>query len=358
MDLKLAENIRAFRKARSLTQEQLAEALGVTVGAVYKWEAKLSQPELSLIVEMADFFDTSVDVLLGYEMRDNHMGAAVRRLKECRARRDRTGLAEAEKALKKYPNSFDIVYAGAHLYLVFGVEEKERALLRRAMELLEQARLLLPQNTDPKISESTLCGEMAEILIALDSPEQAAALLKRHNAGGMYDDLIGLTLAGDLKSPEEALPYLDEALLKCIAGLIRIVTGYLNVFFERRDYASAQAILQWGLAVFSGLTDGGQPNFLWKVGSVWNVLLADAQLQSGDGASARRSLCRAKEQAALFDASPDYRANALRFVTRAEQAGIYDDLGATAMESAGRAAAQTENAALCKLWKEVREDAE
>ena len=67
---------------------------------------------------------------------------------------------------------------------------------------------------------------------------------------------------------------------------------------------------------------------------------------------------RAKEQAALFDASPDYRANALRFVTRAEQAGIYDDLGATAMESAGRAAAQTENAALCKLWKEVREDAE
>ena len=128
MDLKLAENIRAFRKARSLTQEQLAEALGVTVGAVYKWEAKLSQPELALIVEMADFSDTSLDVLLGYEMRDNHMGAAVRRLKECRARRDRTGLAEAEKALKKYPNSFDIVYVGAHLYLVFGVEEKEPAL--------------------------------------------------------------------------------------------------------------------------------------------------------------------------------------------------------------------------------------
>ncbi|MDE5746393.1 MAG: helix-turn-helix domain-containing protein, partial [Acetatifactor sp.] len=37
MDLKLAENIRAFRKQRSLTQEQLAEVLGVTVGAVYKW---------------------------------------------------------------------------------------------------------------------------------------------------------------------------------------------------------------------------------------------------------------------------------------------------------------------------------
>ena len=44
--LKLAENIRALRKQRNLTQEQLAEVLGVTVGAVYKWEAGLSLPEL------------------------------------------------------------------------------------------------------------------------------------------------------------------------------------------------------------------------------------------------------------------------------------------------------------------------
>ena len=51
MKMKLAENIRRFRKERSLTQEQLSEALGVTAGAVYKWEAKLSIPELELIVD-------------------------------------------------------------------------------------------------------------------------------------------------------------------------------------------------------------------------------------------------------------------------------------------------------------------
>ncbi len=56
-----------------MTQEQLAEVLGVTVGAVYKWETKLSQPELTMIMAMADFFDTSVDVLLGYEMKDNRL---------------------------------------------------------------------------------------------------------------------------------------------------------------------------------------------------------------------------------------------------------------------------------------------
>ena len=34
MEIKLAESIRTFRKERSLTQEQLAEVLGVTVGAM------------------------------------------------------------------------------------------------------------------------------------------------------------------------------------------------------------------------------------------------------------------------------------------------------------------------------------
>ena len=76
MKLSLAENIRTLRKQRKLTQEKLAEALGVTVGAVYKWESGQSQPELNLLVEMADFFDTSVDVLLGYRMKDNSLDAA------------------------------------------------------------------------------------------------------------------------------------------------------------------------------------------------------------------------------------------------------------------------------------------
>ncbi len=37
METSIAENIRAYRKQRGLTQEQLVEALGVSVGAVYKW---------------------------------------------------------------------------------------------------------------------------------------------------------------------------------------------------------------------------------------------------------------------------------------------------------------------------------
>lgn len=97
MDIKLAENIRTFRKQLSLTQEQLAEVLGVTVGAVYKWEARLSQPELAMIMAMADFFDTSVDVLLGYEMKDNRLQASVDRLKQYRHEKIRRDLQKRKR---------------------------------------------------------------------------------------------------------------------------------------------------------------------------------------------------------------------------------------------------------------------
>ena len=353
MTNRLAENIRAFRKARALTQEQLAEVLGVTTGAVYKWEARLSQPELGMLMELADFFDTSVDVLLGYEMKDNRLEATAARLKKCLHEKNREGLAEAEKALKKYPNAFEIVYSSSALYRVFGMESRERQLLHRALELSECARLLLPQNTDPKISASTLSGEMAEILQSLGDYEQAVRLLKENNADGVYDDRIGLTLAADCKRPEEALPFLSAALLRGTASVIRIVMGYVNVYFARKDYLSAQAVLKWGIGVLAGLQENETASFLDKVNATLLACLADAQLKAGDAEAARASLREAHTAAERFDAAPDHRVGALRFVRDDEEAGAYDDLGTSGMQSVQRTVEQLESPALLELWKEL-----
>ncbi|MCF0187570.1 MAG: helix-turn-helix transcriptional regulator, partial [Bacteroidaceae bacterium] len=53
----LAENIKTLRKKKSLTQEKLAELLGVTTGAVYKWESAQSVPEITLMMELAEIFE-------------------------------------------------------------------------------------------------------------------------------------------------------------------------------------------------------------------------------------------------------------------------------------------------------------
>lgn len=133
--MELGNNIRDLRKKRGMTQEQLAQAMGVTVGAVYKWEAEKCVPDIAIIMELADLFGVSVDVLLSYHLRENGRKESVERLK--RLRREKAGdaaLAEAEKALVRYPNSFDIVYESAELYAAVGVERKEQRQIRRAVE--------------------------------------------------------------------------------------------------------------------------------------------------------------------------------------------------------------------------------
>ncbi len=354
MKMMLAENIRTFRKERSLTQEQLSEALGVTAGAVYKWEAKLSIPELELIIQMADFFDTSVDVLLGYEAKDNRLEATVKRLQEYRRNKDKEGLAEAEKALKKYPNSFKIVNESAALYRANGVDNGDKALFQRTLELLERSRLLLPQNEDPEISEETIYGRIAGTYLGLGETEKAIELWKAHNAGGQYSHFIGNTLSQN-GHIEEAVPYLSESLLKFVSGLVSTISGYVNVFLDRRDHASCQEILHWGIDVLDGLRKAGKPNYFDKVRAVMLAVLAGSQFLSKQTDEAHDTLIRAKELAAFFDASPSYDESDIRFVTRIEGASAHDDMGATARDAVDHAINEFEDEELSALWRTVSE---
>ncbi|MBQ1704307.1 MAG: helix-turn-helix domain-containing protein [Clostridia bacterium] len=355
MRLTISKNIRAFRKRRGLTQEQLAEVLGVTTGAVYKWESGLSFPELPMIVELADFFDTSVDALLGYEMKDNRLEATVTRLQEYRRSKDRDGLAEAEKALKKYPHSFQIVSESAALYRAFGFDSGDKALFRRALELLEQSRLLLSQNEDPQISEQTIYGRIAQTYLGLDETDKAIALWKAHNADGVYSPRIGHILAQNDRV-EEAVPFLSEALAKLLSDLVNTIVGYMNVYLKRGDHASAQAILSWGIGLLQGLRKADKPNYFDKVCAVFLAALAASQFLSGKSDEARDTLIKAKELAAFFDASPSYDESDIRFITRIEGASAHDDLGATAMDGVRNAVSQFDSDEFAALWSAVSEE--
>lgn len=62
----MGENIASLRRAAGLTQELLADRLGVTSQAVSKWERQLSCPDVSLLPAMADVFGVSIDELFLY----------------------------------------------------------------------------------------------------------------------------------------------------------------------------------------------------------------------------------------------------------------------------------------------------
>jgi len=61
----LNENIKALRKAKGLSQEELAIKLAVVRQTVSKWENGLSVPDAGMLMKIADALDTTVNTLLG-----------------------------------------------------------------------------------------------------------------------------------------------------------------------------------------------------------------------------------------------------------------------------------------------------
>lgn len=60
----LGSRITEYRQRRRITQDQLAEAMGVSSQAVSKWENDISCPDISLLPKLADYFSVSIDTLL------------------------------------------------------------------------------------------------------------------------------------------------------------------------------------------------------------------------------------------------------------------------------------------------------
>lgn len=94
MQLDLGNNIRQFRRRDKKTQEDLAQALGVTAQAVSRWESGGSYPDMNLIPSIANFFGVTIDELFGYHNeRENKINALVSQI---RARKWKNTGADAD----------------------------------------------------------------------------------------------------------------------------------------------------------------------------------------------------------------------------------------------------------------------
>ena len=70
MKLTIGENIRNYRKKNDLTQEALADRLGVTYQSISRWENGATYPDLELIPAIAETLKVTVDELLGMSQRE------------------------------------------------------------------------------------------------------------------------------------------------------------------------------------------------------------------------------------------------------------------------------------------------
>lgn len=359
MGAKLSENIRRFRKERGMTQAQLAEAMGVSVSAVYKWESHQSTPEINLILEMADLFNTSTDVLLGYAWRNNDAASSLGRIRaRLQEKEYEKATMEAEKALKGYPNHFDIVYQSALLYLELGEDAGRRAANGRAVELLQHACELIAQNQDDAISEISIRTQMAKAHLMLGNTEAALRILKKYNACGVNNAMIGLVLGDYLHDADEAEKYLGRAFAAFADDINSIMVGYANVFFQRKNYDAAIDCFLWLRTVLRGIQPQSELTWFDKYDCIILETIAECCCFKGEFDMARRYLEEAVTKAVRYDLAAPGEVSDMKFFTalNIEKQPNYDLYGKTAMDGLARRIKLEAEAVprLRTLWLEVQ----
>ena len=113
MSYNFGDNFKQMRKQRDLTQESVAEALSVSPQTISKWETNVSSPDISMLAGIADFFNVSVDSLLGHDnsKREDVIAEMCERAEELFAgQRYMEAVWMLRNALVKYPGNDRLMY--------------------------------------------------------------------------------------------------------------------------------------------------------------------------------------------------------------------------------------------------------
>jgi len=314
MKIKIAENIRKLRKQYSFTQEQLSEALGVTVSAVYKWESGQSIPEVKTLMELADLFEVSVDTLLGYDRQNESVENRIKRIDQCIMERDyEEAVLEAEKALKKYPNRFDIVHIAACVYKVIFFEKKDEKAMEKAIELFYSAIPLLYQNKESNLCEASILSVIGIMYIAAGQEDKGVELLKENNISGSNHAFIGYTLAM-MGRCEDAKDYLYQSYMDVIRNTLDTMWGMMQVYGGQKN-ESYKEVGNWLLNYLDSLViDREAVTLIDKEKATILAQMAVFAATLGNDKEAEKYINDAYQLVIKFDTQPDYTLKAIKFL--------------------------------------------
>ncbi len=334
MEKKLAENIRAYRKERGLTQEQLAEVLNVTLSAVSKWETGVAVPDLDMIIALADYFTVSVDVLLGYKKYSGNIKQVIREIAALAKNEEHEAFIEAaEEAITRYPSAFPLLYHCARFYKLMGIKRHCESDVRRAIELYNEALTVVDQNDDPEINARTIANAMARAYLYIGEEDEAISILMSNNEGGRNDQDIGFALACNEERYQEAVPWLSRALVRTLFRLDRIMIGICNVYNWDGDLRKAMDAVRSLIEVLKVYRIPGEISYLDRRIVRCLAVLSHAASVLKRSSEAEQYLREARELAKLYDSAPSKSMDNIRFCDGLSNSFFaVDDIEMTAAE--------------------------
>ena len=155
-ELKIGKKIRLLRKKNDITQDKLAQALGVTPQAVSRWESEICYPDIETLPQIADFFGASMDELLCYDSLQKE-SKIKEYLENAYFQIERDNLIEAlailREAYAEIPSSFEIQLELAKVISEINAQGKPKK--SELIEVVSLCNHILEDCTDDELRDET-----------------------------------------------------------------------------------------------------------------------------------------------------------------------------------------------------------
>lgn len=237
MSMNMGETIRALRKAKGVSQEDLASRLGVSFQAVSKWENGVTMPDVALIPAIADYFGVSCDELFGFNAMETEKQVMAVCHRSQDLRHDDPAAAEAvlREGLKRWPGNELILN---NLLYTIPVPERRAELIDLARTLAEGAVKYLDARLDAWRILAENYAAMGETGLARDAIEHIPEI---------YFSVLELKaqlLAGD-EAVQAALQERDNDAYTLVLMLLRLAELYTQTDPDsaRQHLTAARAVL-------------------------------------------------------------------------------------------------------------------
>ena len=300
----LAENLKKLRKQVGITQEELANALAVSPQAVSRWESETTCPDISLLPTIANFFNVTLDDLLGMDkIKDESDVQAI--LDEYKSNTSKGLIAENIKllrtAIKRYPNNFDLQQKLAHeLSWEQTTKEQEQ---KNKEEALTICKRILEKCPDPHI-QSSVKTQICYLYSDLGKQEDAVKMAE--TLPSIWETSTAVLCP--LYEGEKQTEHCQNTVAACADMLYWAMYQLADLNYKNKSISTADriAVMQRCLLLFELIFDKGDYlEFEERIAKIHRYI-ADMEMLEGKHFSAIEHLEKAAEHAIAYDTLPDH----------------------------------------------------
>lgn len=247
MELNIGSVIQKLRKIKGLTQEQVADAIGVSKAAVSKWEIGSTYPDIVLLAPLARLLDTNINELFEFHahLTEKEVTIITTLCEQEFLKGDYFSAYDyCEKQLKKYPNAAKLKLVIASLYwqyttLLKDNEETRNAMVKRACEVLEEASEI----SDSDIKEHSLYV-LSSLYITIEDYDNALKTAEKMNQKSNDTMLLLATIYRHKGENDNAKDLYQRLLFQSIRTGGLVLHGLSKVAEKESGFEDAQFFLE------------------------------------------------------------------------------------------------------------------